>query len=1161
MKKRAIRKDFYMEIIKSLGRFLSIFFIVALGVAFFSGIRAAEPDMRFSADAYFDRLKLADLTVVSTMGLTEEDLEEIAKVDGVKKVEGGYSTDVLCKINDNQKVLHLMSALPTMNETEVSDGRMPEKAGECLVDKDFLESSGYKIGDKIQVTADGDHDIRDTLTGDTLTIVGAGSSPCYIAFGRGSSTIGTGDVSGFLVTVPETFSLDVFTEANILVDGAMAETAFTPSYDKLIEKVQTRVEDIADGRCKARRQGLVDDATEKLEDAKKELADAKEEAESKLSEARTEIEDGERKLADAKAEVADGLAQLTDGKNQIAEKEQELNDAVAQYEDGVAQLNQGKDEYNAGLAAYNANQAEAVDQLEKANEDIQKSRAALDEQWGKYQSGVDQIQSGIQKIQDGIDQVQPGIAETENGIAQIDEMLQTPGLPEEAKGEAEAQKQGLVQTLEELNKQMSELQQQKAGLEAQLPQVEAGREQLDAAEAQYETGVQEYNAQYDAVYAALDEARTQLYAASDQLDASEAQLADAWNQISDGQNQLQEAKNEISANEAKLSDAQKQIAESEQELADGRAEYESKKAEADEEIAKNEKKIADAEEEIKDIKNPKWYVQDRSALPEYSGYGDNSDRMRAIGKVFPVLFFLVAALISLTSMTRMVEEQRTQIGTLKALGYSKLSIASKYINYALTASVGGSIVGILIGEKILPYIIVYSYKIMYMNMPEIVIPYNIQYAVMATAVAVACTLAATVFSCYKELSAVPAELMRPPAPKQGKRVLMERITFIWKHLSFIWKSTIRNLVRYKKRFFMTVFGIGGCMALMIVGFGLKDSIFEIAGLQYGDIQKNDGTAYLKEDLTDKDYEEIEKYLDSDSKIESYTESLTKKIDVSHGKNTEELYLFVPKDRKEIESYISFRDRITQKGQKLTDKGVILTEKIAKSLDVKRGDELSIRVHGENKKVRIADITENYMGHYLYMTPALYEEVYEKQPEYNSVLFKIHNYTDKRLLKAGEGMLSQSGVLNVSYTNTMEDRLNEMLKALNLVIIVLIASAGMLAFVVLYNLNNINITERKRELATIKVLGFYDMEVAEYVYRENILLTIIGALAGIVLGIILHRFVIVTVEIEEVMFGRNINFISFIYSSLLTIGFSAFVNWVMYFKLKKIDMVESLKSVE
>lgn len=1157
MSKRAIRKDFYMEIVKSLGRFLSIFFIVALGVAFFAGIRSAEPDMRLSGDAYFDRLKLADLKVVSTMGLTEEDLEELAKVDGVEKAEGGYSTDVLCNIDDSQKVLHLMSALPTMNEIEVTEGRMPEKEGECLVDQDFMESSAYEIGDKIQVKTDSDSEIEDTLTGDTLTIVGAGTSPCYIAFGRGSSTIGTGDVSGFLVTVPETFSLEVYTEANILVEGAAEETAFTPEYDELIEKIQDRVEDISDARCIARRQGIMADAQEEVDKAKKELADAKEEADTKLEEARVKIEDGEKKLADAKQEVADGQAQLADGKSTIAEKEQELNDAIAQYNDGTARLQQGKDEYNAGLEEYNVNEAEAKAQLDAAYEQIQQSRAEMDSQWTQYEDGMAQIR----QFQEGFEQLQAGITEVEAGIAQIETMLQNPELPDEAVQQAQMQKQGLQQQLEELNQQKAGMEEQRAGIEEQTAVLAAAKEQLDAAEGQYEAGVQEYNAQYDAVYAALEEAKNQLDAAAVQIQESETQLADAWAQISDGQNQIAEAKNEISENERKLADARQKIAESEQELADGRSEYESKKAEADEEIAKNEKKIADAEEEIKDIGEPKWYVQDRSSLPEYSGYGDNADRMRAIGRVFPVLFFLVAALISLTSMTRMVEEQRTQIGTLKALGYSKLSIASKYINYALVASVGGSIVGVLVGEKILPYIIVYSYKIMYMHMPEIVIPYNMQYAVMATAAAVACTLAATVFSCYKELASVPAELMRPPAPKQGKRVLMERITFIWKHLSFIWKSTIRNLVRYKKRFFMTVFGIGGCMALMIVGFGLRDSIFEIARLQYGDIQKNDGTAYLEEDLTEQNYEDLDQYFSSDSKIKSYTESLTKKIDVSHGKETQELYLFVPKDSKEITQFISFRDRTTQKTQNLTEEGVILTEKTAKTLGVKKGDKITIRVQGEKKEIKVTDITENYMGHYLYMTSAFYENIYGQNPEYNSILFKIRNFSDKRLLEAGKGMLAQEGVLNVTYTNNLEDRLNDMLKSLDLVIVVLIVSAGMLAFVVLYNLNNINITERKRELATIKVLGFYDLEVAEYVYRENVLLTLIGAAAGIVMGIILHRFVIVTVEIEEVMFGRNINLISFVFSTVLTIGFSAFVNWVMYFKLKKINMVESLKSVE
>lgn len=1133
MNKKAIRKDFYMEIIKSLGRFLSIFFIVALGVAFFSGIRAAEPDMRLSADAYFDRLKLADLQVVSTMGLTEDDIAEIGKVKGVQKVEGGYSTDVLCDIKGNQKVLHLMSALPSMNRIEVDEGRMPKKAGECLVDLDFYESSGFNIGDKIQVKAGGSDEIKDTLTGDTLMIVGAGTSPCYIAFGRGSSTIGTGDVSGFLVTAPETFSLEVYTEADILVQGARDKTAYTAPYDDLIEKVQDRVEEISDARCKARKQGIMDDAEEELNKAKKELADAKAEADEKLADAEAEITDGEQKLADGKKELADGEAELADAKDQIASKEQELNDAVDQYNDGVTLLEQGRADYNKGAEEYNTNADQVKEKLDQVYADMQKSRAELDAQWEQYHQMSDPLQDNITL--------------TEEQIAEIDFALQDSGLSEEEAQGYVQQRAGLQAVLDGLNQNYAAIEPMRAGLEE--------------AEQKYSIGVQQYNAESEAAYAGLADAKNQLDAAAAQISENEAQLNEAWNQITDGQNQLADAKKQIAENEQKLTDAKKEIAENEQKLADGRAEYESKKAEAEEEIADAEKKIADAEEDIKDIKNPKWYVQDRSAYPEYSGYGDNSDRMRAIGKVFPVLFFLVAALISLTSMTRMVEEQRTQIGTLKALGYSKLSIASKYINYALAASVGGSIAGVLIGEKILPYIIVYSYKIMYKHIPEIVIPYNMQYAVMATAAAVACTLAATVFSCYKELAAVPAELMRPPAPKQGKRVLLERIPIIWKHLSFIWKSTIRNLVRYKKRFFMTVFGIGGCMALMIVGFGLKDSIFEIAGLQYGEIQMNDGTAYLEEDLTGHQYEEIEKHLDSDSKIKSYTESLTKKIKVSHKKEKQELYLFVPKDTKEIGNYISFRDRTTQEGEKLSDDGVILTEKIAKTLDVKTGDKITVQVHGQDKEMKVSGITENYMGHYLYMSPKMYEEIYEKAPEYNSVLFKISEFSDKRLMEAGKSLLSQSGVLNVTYTNNLEDRLNDMLKTLDLVIGVLIISAGMLAFVVLYNLNNINITERKRELATIKVLGFYDMEVAEYVYRENILLTLIGAAAGIIMGIILHRFVVVTVEIEEVMFGRDINFISFVFSTLLTIGFSAFVNWVMYFKLKKINMVESLKSVE
>ena len=526
------------------------------------------------------------------------------------------------------------------------------------------------------------------------------------------------------------------------------------------------------------------------------------------------------------------------------------------------------------------------------------------------------------------------------------------------------------------------------------------------------------------------------------------------------------------------------------------------------------------------------------------------------------MFFLVAALISLTTMTRMVEEQRTLIGTFKALGYGRYSIAGKYIGYALLATLSGSITGVLIGEKILPYIIITAYGIMYQHMGVVVIPYNWYYGLIATFAALACTLVATVFSCFKELREQAAELMRPPTPKQGKRVILEKVPFIWKRLNFIWKATVRNLIRYKKRFFMTVFGIGGCMALLLVGFGLKDSIFDIAVLQYGEIELYDGNVILNDDATKAEKTESCDKLASDPAVENTAINLLQQIDVIQGKNKKEVYLSVPKDEKEFSRFVVFQNRITKERYQLQDDGIILTEKMAKMLEVEVGDSITIKddVKGE-LQVKITNICENYMGHYLYMTEKLYKQLYGKTPDYNSVYYGMKDEKMADLEKVGESILDTKGALSVSYTNNMKAQVDDMLSSLDVVLIVLVISAGMLAFVVLYNLNNINITERQRELATLKVLGFYDKEVCAYVYRENIILTAVGALAGILMGKILHQFVIVTVEIDSVMFGRNIDLSSFVYGFLITMGFSLFVNGVMYFKLKKIDMVESLKSVE
>lgn len=644
------------------------------------------------------------------------------------------------------------------------------------------------------------------------------------------------------------------------------------------------------------------------------------------------------------------------------------------------------------------------------------------------------------------------------------------------------------------------------------------------------------------------------------LEAKEKELFYAKEQIDSGEKQMQDGENLLKEKEAELLDAEKEILSGKKELDDGKKKLDDAKKEAKDKFAEGEAEIDDAEKQLGDLELPTWYIFDRNTLTEYSEYGENADRMRAIGQVFPVLFFLVAALISLTTMTRMVEEQRTQIGTLKALGYDKGAIMRKYLNYALIATLSGSVVGFLIGEKIFPYIIVSAYKIMYVHIPHVLLPYQWKYAAAATALAVLCTGAATFSSCYRELVAQPAVLMRPEAPKQGKRILLERITVLWKHLSFTWKSTLRNLIRYKKRFFMTVFGIGGCMGLILVGFGIKDSISSVAELQYKYLQTYNGSVFLSDEMDDAARQKLEDYLKSEKDISEYANVYMKNA-VLKRKSKVDVYLVAMNPTKKMDDFLTFRKRGSGKRYELTNEGVILTEKAARTLGVKEGDTISVTNADDRKKdVKVLAVCENYIGHYAYMTMDLYEELYGQKPVLNNILIKS-KVSDAKLQKIGEKILKYDDVFTVQYTDSLKGRIDDMLGILDSVIVILIISAGMLAFVVLYNLNNININERKRELATIKVLGFYDLEVAEYVYRENILLTFIGALVGCVLGNVLHRFIITTVEVEMIMFGRMIRPVSYLLGMLFTFGFSILVNWMMYFKLKKINMVESLKSVE
>ena len=1355
---KALRKEFWMEIRKSKSRFISILLIVALGVAFFSGIQASSPDMRYSGDAYYDESSLMDIKVVGTMGLTSDDVSSIESIDGIESAEGAWSTDVMCGEGQKQKVLHIESINDAVNKLDVQEGRLPEKSGEIFLDSTFASANEYKVGDKVALREDGDSTLLVTAE---YTVVGTGRSPLYISFNRGNTTLGTGEVNGFGYVLPEDFDQKIYTQIYVTVHGAKGLTSYTDGYENLIAKIKGRVENIADDRCQIRLAAVKADAQEEINDAQKKLDDGKKEADEKLADAKEELdkgekdledgrkeyEDGKSQLEDAKTELADGKKQLedaktelTDGKNQLEDAKAQLADgksqlesarsqlsssksqldtarsqlddgwsqvnaAKAQLADGQAQLDSAQKQVTSGLAELEENQktldenkAKLADgkaqlevgeqQLEAAKQTLTTKQSELDQSKAEITAGQQQIESTRtqlnaqkQQITDGLSQVSAGEAQLQDGIsalesakAQLTELqsqleivrasynaaLENPDASQEeidilaaqvsaleeqeaavtqqiqaSEAQIESQRQQLAATRSELESGLaavedglSQLSQKESELNAGLEQITAGQAQIDAgwiqiqeqentlaaSKAEIEAGEQELEkgqkqlkaakkklskaqkeidsnaetlaagqAELDANVAKLNDSEAQyasgleqyhsgarqiaeneakLTSGEQEIAENEAKLADGEKEIADNEKKLADGEKEITDNEKKLQDAAKDLKKGEKDLADGKKEYEDAKKDAEDEIAENQQKLNDAKKELEDLEMPEWMVTDREDLPEYTDYGDNADRLRNIGQVFPVIFFLVAALISLTTMTRMVEEQRTQIGTLKALGYKKSAIAAKYICYAFFATLLGSVLGMLIGEKIIPYIIITAYGIMYHNVANTIsIDYQPGFALIASAASVVCTVGATLFASGKELQETPASLMRPPAPKEGKRVLLERLTFIWKHLSFSWKSTIRNLFRYKKRLIMTVFGIAGSMGLMLVGFGIQDSISDIAAIQYRELQHYDGMVIEDSDATEEEHAELFEYMKENEQIAHCNRVQMTKISAPKGSSNISIYLFVPESLSEFAKDVTLKNRITGETYELTDEGAAISEKTASLLGLKVGDMIPLKKGDKEYKVRVAVITENYMSHYLYMTPRVYEQTFGEKPEYENIVFTMQEDCKDDLEMAGTRILAYPGALSISYTSSLASQVDRMLSTLDAVILVLIVSAGMLAFVVLYNLNNINITERQRELATLKVLGFYDGEVSQYVLRENVILTVLGIMFGAVFGILIHRYVITTVEVDAVMFGRNIKPLSFLYSGILTSIFSIVVNGVMHFKLKTIDMVESLKSVE
>lgn len=1073
-------KDIFREIKISLGRFLSILCIVAIGVAFFAGIKASAPDMKNSADTYFDKYNVQDIQVYSTIGLTKKDVAAINKIKGVKSVQPSFSMDTLSQIDSTQMVIKVISygIDQKMNKIRVVEGRMPERENECLVEASSATNKLYgtfHIGDTIKLQSGTDEALSKSLKHTKYKIVGTCYNPNYLSYEKGSSNIGSGTVNSFIYIQNTNVLKDYYTEVDVCVKGAKDLDCYSDEYFDVVDPVLKKIKKISNKQIDAR-----------IQSYQSELDEKKQEATDKFKDAENQFNDAQNKIDSGLSEIQSNELKLQNSKDQI---------------------NQGWNEYYANLQLL-----DNIPTLQNAIAQIEESEKKLPE----LLSQKEQVENGLQQINAEGD-LNTKRTLIQNAIDFIDIALKKlENYPDSS--DAETIRIKLNEKKELLQGQLSLIDQaiaKKAELEAILPQIQSGIEQIQA-------GV--------AKKAELQSQLNQLLNAKNELNNAYVSLINGQAQYEDGVSKIEDAKNELN----------KSI----EQLTLSKAEFNIQKHDA-------LRELSDAQLEI-DKMEGKWIVLDRNSHYSYRDYGACADRMDGIAKVFPVFFFLVAALVCMTTMTRMVDEQRNEMGTLKALGYSKLQIASKYIIYALIASILGSILGCSLGMYLFPTVIFNAWNTLY-NIDQIKFLFQPGLILLASGSVTGITLLATLYSIYSELIEMPSQLMRPKAAKAGKKILLERITFIWKRLSFLQKVTARNIFRYKKRFFMTIIGIAGCSALLVAGFGINDSISDIVNQQYNVIYHYDATVSAK---TSEITSQIKSLKGVKDVYEEDHLAVTTKIE---NKDISTTVHIISNDKK-------FKDFCTlfngNKEFDLDDSSVLISQKMATKLNKKAGDTIKIK-DANNKviKAKIKGVFTNYVGHHIYASESLYKSWNTNAKTTHIYLIKSKKTTKKFERNLGNKIMNIDGVQSVTFYSSLQKNFKDMIKSISYIVVVLVISAACLAFVVLYNLSNVNISERKREIATIKVLGFTRKEVDAYINRETILLTILGSLIGLGIGIGLHHLIMNLAEMDDIMFGRTINSISYVISFVMTIGFSAIINLFMHKKLNNIQMVESLKAVE
>ena len=1107
------RLELFREIRKSRKRYLSILLIVALGVAFYTGVRSSGPDMEKTVDTYYDDSKVMDLRIISDWGFDNDDVEAVSKLDGVESAAGYRSLDIVCPLGDKRYNLTVMESTPGMNEFNLIEGRLPTRPGECLIDpkvKDY--GDGVEVGDTITLEAGrSDEDLTDTLSDTELVVVGVGTCPWYFSYDRGTCTTGDGDSDGYLLVSSDTFVTDYYMQLFVRCADADDLNCFAKAYEKKIEEFENTIRASEYAICKNR--------YEKTDSQLTLIIDTID----------GQITEGEEQLALAKAELEENEAMLQESLETLEAGQKEYDEGLAAYEAGLSEYEEGKQEAENAeqeITAGNVSLDEAEEELQTANTKIELGNAAL--------TAANAACSAAKTQCDTYEQI---LSNLKDQLADAKDKLEGSDYDNELT-------QGLV----------SVLQNQIEGNELLL---DRARDTLADAEAQvtaYETQIAEAEAQAQAAEAVIAANRTALNDGQRELGESEEQLTEAKETLAAAKEKLDSAKEELDAGRAAYEEGKEQ-------LEAGWDTYEQEQEKATAELAEAKELLADTKAQQEQLTVPEWSYYTRESLQAYVEYSNDAERIDRIGRIFPVIFFLVAALVALTTMTRMVDEQRLQIGTMKAIGYSDGTVAIRFLFYALSAAGIGCLLGIAVGEAGLPRIILFTYGMMYSGIPKFYYAFNWDHVLLATIAALGCIAAATLGACYREFQSMPAGLMRPHTPKSGKKIFFERLTFLWKHLGFSLKATIRNLCRYKKRLIMTVVGIGGCMGILLTSFGLRDSIYAIAQFQFTQLQHYDGTISL--DMSEnRDTEAIRTELLEEFPYISQVMALQEtSVEVGDGTTAKATYMMVPDHYEEFTDYIMMRDRSSKETYTFPEHGVAISEKLALSLDKKVGDTVWITYGDQRKEAEIVCIFENYIYHYMYMSKETYQELFGEEPNYSTYLINLTESTEENRDELAAKVLADDRFASISFMAGMSRAVDDMLSNLSLIIIVLIVSGGLLAFIVLFNLNNINITERRRELATLEVLGFYTRETAMYVYRENVVLTLLGIGFGLFFGTWLHRIVVETVEVDVMMFGRSISTASYCYSALLTLLFAVIINGMMLISIRKIDMVESLKSVE